>query len=508
MPSFRLRSSSSTVLRNITIDDSDSSLVYSQGWTKSSSSNAFGGGFSTTSQVGDIVQFFLPENAVAIYYNGFKQPGGGICGVCLDCDAKGSGNLQTIDVHSTSNDGAPTTLFSKMEIDPSVKHSFSLLNFPDSRFGGNGTTTVDSFIVTIQGDALPSASISGWGSDANLVPNSESTAVPLTDIETKSASVTFIQTSTATSTATSTSTSSSSSTTSADGSSASHTFSNDTASGKSGVAKSPIAIAGISVVSLLVGCTIVYALMYFMRRRRRKQNAPFVQIHQYTLPPSREPPPVSSTPPLPMQMQMEQQFVAPVTVPAQAAMATGMGMTSKGEFFSGAGMRSPISPDLSSAGMTTYSAQDPFQDGEAPRVGVPVSPPPRVLTPGTPPNALRSLSPPPRSLTPGSSGSPSAYVAPRAPVTKRPETEYIENPFLAAEVEARTRALIAERALNYPQQQQHPHHHHQTQSLDRFDHSPTQESGQDVRPVSTMTMNPLPMPNLHEAKRKNSWELL
>ncbi len=39
-----------------------------------------------------------------------------------------------------------------MEIDPSVKHSFSLLNFPDSRFGGNGTTTVDSFIVTIQGD--------------------------------------------------------------------------------------------------------------------------------------------------------------------------------------------------------------------------------------------------------------------------------------------------------------------------------------------------------------------
>ncbi len=121
----------------------------------------------------------------------------------------------------------------------------------------------------------------------------------------------------------------------------------------------------------------------------------------------------------------------PVTVPAQAAMATGMGMTSKGEFFSGAGMRSPISPDLSSAGMTTYSAQDPFADGEAPRLGVPVSPPPRVLTPGTPPNALRSLSPPPRSLTPGSSGPPSAYVASRARCDKKAGNRVHREPVLS-----------------------------------------------------------------------------
>ncbi|KLO10116.1 hypothetical protein SCHPADRAFT_999784 [Schizopora paradoxa] len=484
MPSFRQRSSTSNILRNVTIDDSASSLVYSQGWTKSSSSNAFGGGFSTTSTVGDIVQFFLPANAVAIYYNGFKQTGGGVCGVCLDCDAKGSGNLQTIDSHSATDDIAPTTLFSKMDIDPNTTHSFSLVNFPDGNFGNKGTITVDSFIVTIQGEAA----------DANLVPNSESTLMPLTDIATGSASITFIESSTASSSAAvSSSSSSSTSTSSAAGSSASHTFNEDTSSGKSGISKSPVAIAGISVVCLLIGCTIIYALMYFMRRRRRKRDAPFVQIQQYQLPP-KEPFPMSSPPPLPM--QMEQQWVAPVTVPAPAATVPAMGSTmSRGDFT--AGVRSPVSPDLSSAGTVAYSAQDPFIDPQGRE------------SPGLPAPMRVPASPVPRALTPGTlNASRGANIRSPPPAATRPETEYIENPFLAAEVEARTRALLVERGYNPHQQHQH---HHQTHSLDRFDYSSEQERAQDLRPVSTMTtmtMRPLPMPNLHEAKRKNSWELL
>lgn len=54
-------SSPSFVLRNITIDDNDSSLRYSQGWSRSLLSNAIGGSLQVANGIGDMVQFNLPR---------------------------------------------------------------------------------------------------------------------------------------------------------------------------------------------------------------------------------------------------------------------------------------------------------------------------------------------------------------------------------------------------------------------------------------------------------------
>ena len=52
----------------------------------------------------------LTDNATAIYYSGFKQPGGAVFGVCVDCSAHGQGqdNLQTIDGHDPVNFDTPS----------------------------------------------------------------------------------------------------------------------------------------------------------------------------------------------------------------------------------------------------------------------------------------------------------------------------------------------------------------------------------------------------------------
>lgn len=56
----------SFVLKNITVDDNDSSLKYSQGWERSESSNAFGGAFQSASGIGDIVSFSLPGTSIVL----------------------------------------------------------------------------------------------------------------------------------------------------------------------------------------------------------------------------------------------------------------------------------------------------------------------------------------------------------------------------------------------------------------------------------------------------------
>lgn len=60
-PSGSTSGSTSFALRNITIDDNDSSLRFSQGWSRSLLSNAVGGSLQIATGVGDMVQFNLPS---------------------------------------------------------------------------------------------------------------------------------------------------------------------------------------------------------------------------------------------------------------------------------------------------------------------------------------------------------------------------------------------------------------------------------------------------------------
>lgn len=59
-PGLVSSSKPSQVLNNITIDDTDPSLKYSQGWQRGVSSLAFGGSFHAADGGGDVVTFNLP----------------------------------------------------------------------------------------------------------------------------------------------------------------------------------------------------------------------------------------------------------------------------------------------------------------------------------------------------------------------------------------------------------------------------------------------------------------
>ncbi|EJC98697.1 uncharacterized protein FOMMEDRAFT_23510, partial [Fomitiporia mediterranea MF3/22] len=259
----------SFVLKNITIDDTDSSLKYSQGWNRSVSSPAFGGSFQSTDRIGEVVSFSLPANAVALYYIGFKQSSGALYEACLDCSTKNSNNVDVIDGHTDGRPSSePTLLYQKTNLDPSVRHSLALLNVPDSRFGNTSTITVDAFLVTVADDVQSStttttsmmSSMSGMSlmamnpaSDIQDVPSSTSPpdiqVAPLTSIPYPSSTASMNTAS---------------------------QNQNDLSPGQRTAQKmrSPLVITGVILGTLFIVFTALFALMYFMRRRKRKMTAP------------------------------------------------------------------------------------------------------------------------------------------------------------------------------------------------------------------------------------------
>lgn len=121
-------STPSFVLRNITIDDTDSSLKYSQGWEKEQLSQANGGSFQFTKELGANLTIQLPgklsgasgnlfsaktknlglilANSVAVYYLGFELESGSLYETCLDCETENSKGF--FDAQSDSPSDNPT----------------------------------------------------------------------------------------------------------------------------------------------------------------------------------------------------------------------------------------------------------------------------------------------------------------------------------------------------------------------------------------------------------------
>ncbi|THH10535.1 hypothetical protein EW145_g1249 [Phellinidium pouzarii] len=309
-------SNHSFVLKNVTIDDNDSSLKYSQGWNRSMSSLAIGGSFHIANHVGDLVSFSLPANAVAIYYVGYQQSAGALYEACLDCSTQGTGNANVIDAfNNASRSTAPTLLYEDTNLDPSVLHTFALSNLADARFRNTSTITLDAFIVTVQ-DEVTSASAPqsiAHGSAASLVmqvstSSQISSSASLSEEPTSSASRSEQPTSSSALSSeqlTAPSVSSSDqpirppavlgtdtkaimtatlSFTSASASSSANRGQNDINAGQrlAGQVHSPLALTGIILAVLFVVCTSTFALMYFMRRRRRRSKEPYTQISEQT----------------------------------------------------------------------------------------------------------------------------------------------------------------------------------------------------------------------------------
>ena len=118
IPELKRSSAPTNPLRNATIDDSDSSLRFSSGWLRTTSSGTSGGTFSFASGLGDSVELSLPgsfspsgvgdqihvtilsANATSVYYLGWRQSSPATYGACVDCFGGTTGLLSTIDGHT------------------------------------------------------------------------------------------------------------------------------------------------------------------------------------------------------------------------------------------------------------------------------------------------------------------------------------------------------------------------------------------------------------------------
>ncbi|KAL5519498.1 hypothetical protein ACEPAH_1181 [Sanghuangporus vaninii] len=276
MSSISPRPQSSTPswsMKNVTFDDTDSSLNYTQGWNRSVSASAHGGSFQSSDSVGDVVHFSLPANAVAVYYFGFKQTSGSLCEACLDCSSDSKGQLDVIDGHGNdSGSKEPTLLYQKGNLDPKTRHSLALVNVPDTRFGNHSTVTVDSFIVTVKEEQAHLAYISSSASMSMMSSMSSmpSAAMSSTSMSTNDDSPQ--QTQAAQPTSISMLVMPTTSASSLGNAEEQGTLSAGQRSAQK--LRSPLALTGVILAVLFVVFTALFALMYFMRRRKRRKTAP------------------------------------------------------------------------------------------------------------------------------------------------------------------------------------------------------------------------------------------
>ncbi|KAL5494712.1 hypothetical protein ACEPAI_173 [Sanghuangporus weigelae] len=266
-------STTSWSMKNVTFDDTDSSLNYTQGWNRSVSASAHGGSFQSSDNVGDVVHFSLPANAVAVYYFGFKQTSGSLCEACLDCSSDSKGQLDVIDGHGNdSGSKEPTLLYQKDNLDPRMRHSLALVNVPDTRFGNHSTVTVDSFIVTVKEEQAHLAYISSSASMSMMssmssMPSMAMSSTSMTANDDSPPQTQAAQPSSITMIVMPTTSASSLGNAEEQGA---------LSAGQRSAQKlrSPLALTGVILAVLFVVFTALFALMYFMRRRKRRKTAP------------------------------------------------------------------------------------------------------------------------------------------------------------------------------------------------------------------------------------------
>jgi hypothetical protein len=111
--------------------------------------------FTFSNVIGASFGLVLPNGTVAVDYIGVPRSAGAAYAVCIDCDlvdeTKGFWALVDGNQPDLVNDdqATPTVFFSVVALDPTVPHTMTVTNIPDTRFDNTSQITFHSLNVTM-----------------------------------------------------------------------------------------------------------------------------------------------------------------------------------------------------------------------------------------------------------------------------------------------------------------------------------------------------------------------
>jgi hypothetical protein len=160
--------------RNVTIAFNSSEVKYStNNWEVISSlPSESSQPFTFSNVIGASFGVLLPNGTVAVDYIGVPRSAGAAYAVCIDCDlvddTKGLWSLVDGNQPDLVNDdqATPTVLFSVVALDPTVRHTITVTNIPDTRFNKTSQITFHSLNIKVAdnngaGNSEPTESSTG-----------------------------------------------------------------------------------------------------------------------------------------------------------------------------------------------------------------------------------------------------------------------------------------------------------------------------------------------------------
>ncbi|KAH9835711.1 uncharacterized protein C8Q71DRAFT_92395 [Rhodofomes roseus] len=239
------------------IDSSD--ILFTSGWTTVSNT---AGTFEQTDGEAEEIEIFLPVGTVALSYVGFKQTGGALYVVCLDCGSSGQQLVQVNASDPKASSSTPVSLFSFSGLDPTTSHNLQVVNSADPAFGDTSTLTFKELVATVNTIASTSSS---------AATTSATTSSSSTSRTTSSSSSSDVSTSTTLSQSTSSIVSTSTTSTSSSASSSSSSTSTASAGSlsRSGLSTGTIVAAAVSSAAAVL-LLLVLAIFLLYRARNRQ----------------------------------------------------------------------------------------------------------------------------------------------------------------------------------------------------------------------------------------------
>ncbi|KAI0732242.1 hypothetical protein C8Q72DRAFT_882300 [Fomitopsis betulina] len=181
-----------TGLQDQTFGINNSAVLFSTGW--STVSNAAGTFRETTGKANE-VEIFLPAGTVTVFYVGFKQTGGALYAVCLDCGTSGQ-LVRQINASDPMADTSPAVLFSYSGLNPSTSHTLQVVNGVDAAFDNTSTLTFKEVVTFVNVTSTSLSSTATTSSVSSKATSSSTTSSHTTSSASSIASSTNVSTST------------------------------------------------------------------------------------------------------------------------------------------------------------------------------------------------------------------------------------------------------------------------------------------------------------------------
>lgn len=179
----------------------NSSLIQysSNNWDRVSSSSQ---SFTSSDVIGASLGITLPNGTIGLDYVGLPRSSGAAYAVCIDCDlvndTKGIWSLVNGNQPDLINqdEATPVVLFTVVALDPTVIHTITVTNIPDTRFNNTSQITFQSFNLkfadnsdntteTSTGTAKPTDT-SDSSEPSSTSDSAEPTTTPVSDSESSS----------------------------------------------------------------------------------------------------------------------------------------------------------------------------------------------------------------------------------------------------------------------------------------------------------------------------------